>query len=418
MTQTITSRTIRTCRGCKSERLYPVLDLGTTPLANSLLDTHDAPPELRFPLKVALCESCALVQITEDVPPEALFSDYVYFSSFSAGMTASAKELAEALVRSEGLTCESFVVEIASNDGYLLKHYKAADIPVLGVEPAANVAKVAQEAGIDTRVEFFSHKLASDLAVVRRADVIHANNVLAHVPDPVDFLKGVRALLKPTGLVSIEVPYLGELLRRVAFDTVYHEHLFYFSLTALRGLFAAAELDIVGVDSIPLHGGSLRVFGAPTNARFKMLDVRELLDVEHQQNLGRPDAFERLQTRVDGIKTSLVSLLESLRSQGKTIAAYGAAAKGATLLSFCGIGPDLVDYVVDRSTYKVGKFMPGSRLPILPVSDLEARKPDYCLLLAWNFADEIAEQQAHYLKAGGQFIIPVPSPSIVAAPVA
>lgn len=409
------------CRSCGAADCRLVLDLGATPLANALLRADElALPEPRFPLVVVWCADCSLVQITETVPPELLFGDYVYFSSFSDAAVANAKRIAERLTSARALGADSLVVEIASNDGYLLRHYAAAKVPVLGVEPAGNIAAAAREAGIRTEAVFFGADVAQRLvADYGRADVVHANNVLAHVPDLRGFVRGLRALLKDEGVISIEVPYLKDLLDHVEFDTIYHEHLCYLSLTALRRLFASEGLRIAGVERLAIHGGSLRVFAvrgeAAESADFPHdgAAVDALLAEEAAWGVSRPETYEGFSARVNALKASLLSLLRERKASGRRIAAYGASAKGSTLLNTMGIGADLLDYVVDRSTVKQGRYTPGTHLAIYAPEKLLDDRPDDVLLLTWNFAEEILAQQAPYRAGGGNFIVPVPEPRVV-----
>jgi SAM-dependent methyltransferase len=357
-----------------------------------------------------------LVQITATVPPEKLFREYTYFSSFSETMVRHAEDLSGRLVQQQQLSPQSLVIELASNDGYLLQFYKRAGVRVLGVEPAENVARVAQEErGIPTLTEFFGLELAARL---RReghaATVLHANNVLAHVPDLNGFVGGVAAVLEPKGLAVIEVPYVRPMVEQVEFDTIYHEHLCYFSLTALDRLFTRHHLVIHDVERLLIHGGSLRIFasssaGAPPIAA----SVRSLLTEEHDLGLDAFAYFEGFASRVHRLCERLTAVLRSLKRDGKRLAAYGAAAKGATLLNTIGVGRDLIDFVADRSTHKQGRFMPGVALPIVGPEQLLTARPDHVLLLTWNFADEILAQQAEYRALGGSFIVPVPEPTIV-----
>lgn len=406
------------CRSCHHPELAEVLDLGSTPLANRLLTQAQlGEPEPRYPLVLAFCPRCALVQITETVPPEVLFRDYLYFSSFSDTMVQHARVIADRLRVERGLGSDSLVVEVASNDGYLLQHYVAAGVPVLGIEPARNIAKVAEERGVRTVSEFFGLELAERLAADgHRADVIHANNVLAHVADLNGFVAGLAALLKPEGLAVIEAPYLKEMLDHVEFDTIYHEHLCYFSLTALAALFDRHGLRVVNVERLPIHGGSLRVHVVPAGSRERPAPtVAALLAEERAWGVDRLEAYQPFAERVTRLRADLVALLRDLKAQGRTLAAYGASAKGSTLLNYMGIDGALLDFVVDRSTVKQGRYTPGTHLPILPPEHLLAARPDDVLLLTWNFAEEIFRQQAAYLEAGGRFIVPVPSPTVVDA---
>jgi SAM-dependent methyltransferase len=410
-----------TCRSCGSPKLEVVLSLGRTPLANSLL-TEDqlAEPEPTYPLDLAFCQNCSLLQITETVPPEQLFREYLYFSSFSDTMLQHAEALANELIETRGLNAQSLVVEVASNDGYLLQFYQRRGIPVLGIEPARNVARVAvEQKHIPTIIEFFGQALAEQLAAQgRRADVVHAHNVLAHVANLNSFVQGFEILVKDGGIVVVEVPYVKDLLDRCEFDTIYHEHLCYYSLTALDRLARRHGLEAQDVRRVPIHGGSLRVeFGRlrpgarePTGGAAR---VREMIEQEAAWGVDDPEVYRRFAQRVVALRGDLRRLLGDLKQQGKRLAAYGAAAKGSTLLNYAGIGSETLDFVVDRSTYKQGRFMPGVRLPIYPPARLLESKPDYVLLLTWNFADEIMAQQAEYRGIGGKFILPVPEPRVV-----
>jgi C-methyltransferase C-terminal domain/Putative zinc binding domain/Methyltransferase domain len=405
------------CRSCGSGDLELVLSLGSTPLANSLLRVEDLDkPEPRFPLDLVFCRSCTLVQITETVPPEQLFRSYLYFSSFSEGMLAHARELCARLTERLALGPRSLVVEIASNDGYLLQYYKAAGIPVLGIEPAENVAKVAiDERGIPTISEFFGLSLARELvAEGRRADVLHANNVLAHVADLEGFVDGIRELLADEGLAALEFPYLGDMIAHGEFDTIYHEHLCYYSLGALVHLFERHGLKALDVERLPLHGGSLLLFvGRASSKRAPTPAVAALLADEQRQGMNAGPFYRGFARRVLELKRELRDLLARLKGEGQRIAAYGAAAKGSTLLNTFGIGAETIDFVVDRNTHKQGLFMPGVRIPIAPPARLLEASPPYTLLLTWNFADEILRQQAVYRQRGGKFIVPIPAVKVV-----
>jgi SAM-dependent methyltransferase len=401
------------CRSCGYAELQTVLSLGRTPLANALLTEKELDePEETFPLELAFCSSCTLVQLTECVSPEKLFREYVYFSSFSDTMLRHAEELAADLIGSRRLGPESLVVEVASNDGYLLQYYKRAGIPVLGIEPAANVARVAEEKGIPTICNFFDETLAERLVEEGyKADVIHAHNVLAHVPDLNGFVTGLRRVLKEDGLVVIEVPYVKEMIDGCEFDTVYHEHVSYFSLSALDALFTRNGLTIQKVERLPIHGGTLRVYAGHASER----EESPLQVLVEEKAWGVRDvAFYRgFAARVEQLRDELVTLLRELKAQDKRIAVYGASAKGTTLLNYCGLGRETLDYVVDRSTVKQGLYTPGTHLKIYAPEKLLEDMPDYVLLLTWNFAGEIYEQQAEYRKRGGRFIVPVPSVKVV-----
>jgi SAM-dependent methyltransferase len=383
------------------------------PLANSLLAPEDlGAPEPVFPLELTHCAACSLVQILETIPPETLFHEYLYFSSFADTVVEHARQLATRLIPERHLAENSLVVEIASNDGYLLQFFQAARVPVLGIEPARNIAKAAVERGIPTLSEFFGEALARELTGKgTRADVIIGNNVLAHVPDMNGFARGVALLLKDDGVALFEVPYVKDMIDGCEFDTIYHEHLSYYSLTAVKNLFERHGLSVVGVERTAIHGGSLRISIAKHGRAAP--EVGALLEEEAGWRVGRIDAYRAFAGRVEELKASLRSLLADLKQQRKRIAGYGAAAKGTVLLNYCGIGADTIDFIVDRSPHKQGRYVPGVRIPIFPVERLLDDRPDYVLLLAWNFAAEIARQQSTYLQRGGRFIVPVPEPRIL-----
>jgi SAM-dependent methyltransferase len=405
-----------TCRSCAETGLTTILSLGHTPLANALLTSEQlAAPEETFPLDLAFCPHCTLVQITETVPPEKLFREYLYFSSFSDTILEHARELVERLTRERGLGDKSFVLEVASNDGYLLQYYKQAGIPVLGIEPAKNIARVAEERGIPTLSEFFGQSLAEQFRREGRlADCIHANNVLAHVADLNGFVRGLATLLKETGIAIIEVPYVKDMIDRCEFDTIYHEHLCYFSLTALDHLFRRHELLIHDVERLPIHGGTLRIHASRAEHRKDVSTaVRNLLREEMEWGVDRAAFYLGFGANVERLRRELLTLLRDLKAQGKRIAVYGASAKGSTLLNYFRLGQETLDFVVDRSTVKQGYHTPGTHLRIHPPERLLEEMPDYVLLLTWNFADEILEQQAAYRLRGGRFIIPIPELKIV-----
>jgi SAM-dependent methyltransferase len=399
-----------TCRSCGDEHGELVLDLGSQPLANNLLNPDDVGKvEPRFPLRIFVCPACWMIQITDTVPPVELFSDYLYFSSFSDTMLKHAQEAVSEHTSDFGLNSDSHVVEIASNDGYLLKNFVAAKIPCLGIEPAQNIAKVAREAGIETLSEFFTEDLArQQSAAGRKADLILGNNVFAHVPDTNDFVAGLAAMLKEDGRIAIEFPYAVELFKGVEFDTIYHEHVFYFSLLALQPLFERHGLEIFRVKRLPIHGGSLRIYAGHAECHAVDPSVTEQLAEERQLGLDQLDYYSSFSARIEKIRTDLRNELKRLREAGHNVAAYGASAKGSTLLNFYGLNSTDLDFVADRSPHKQGKLTPGTHIPIVPPEELIARQPDYTLLLTWNFATEILAQQQAYRDAGGQFIIPLP----------
>ena len=407
--------TIESCRACGSPALLPIMSLGELPLANSLVSPRCvADRDPRFPLDLVLCPACALVQITETVPRERLFREYLYFSSYSSTMVAHADALAARLVAERRLGGRSFVVELASNDGYLLQHFVRAGIDVLGVDPALNVAEEARRRDIPTLTEFFDVGVAERIAARRgRADVVLGLNVLAHVADLPGFVAGVERLLHRDGVAVFEVPDVCALVARRAFDTIYHEHLAYFSVTSLRNLLGRHGLALVQVEHLPIHGGSLRAFAAKAGVRAEHGSVGAALDEEARWGVASPDAYRPLGEGVASVRSELNELIDGVRAQGASVAAYGAAAKGTMLLNCCGLGTDRVGFVVDRNLAKQGHLVPGTRQPVRPVSALADQRPDYLLLLVWNLVGEVVDQQAGYRREGGRFIVPVPEPTLL-----
>ena len=401
------------CRLCATPLRRTFADLGVSPLANSYLTEEElAAPETFYPLHAFVCETCLLVQLPESESPERIFRDYAYFSSVSDSWVDHARRYAETVADRLGLGAESLVVELASNDGYLLQHLIARGIPVLGVEPARNVAAAAVERGIPTIPEFFGTELALRLVGEgRRADLVIGNNVLAHVPPVHDFVEGISVLLKPEGATVLEFPHLLRLIEERQFDTIYHEHFSYFSLLVVERLFAEHELVVFDVEEQPTHGGSLRVFARHAADESKPLGPRvaEVRERERAAGLDRLETYDAFGEAVREVKRDLLSFLIDVRREGASVVAYGAAAKGNTLLNYCGVGSDLVDYVVDRSPHKQGLYLPGTRLAIHAPERVAETRPDYLLVLPWNLADEIAEQMAHVREWGCKLVVPVPS---------
>lgn len=371
--------------------------------------------EVTLPLRVMVCEVCFLVQLKAYVNPEEIFSDYAYFSSYSSSWVSHARNYCEAIVARLELGPQSQVVELASNDGYLLQHFQPLGVPVLGVEPAENVARVAIDKGIETRIAFFGVALARQLvAEGRQADLIVGNNVLAQVPDLNDFVGGMVLLLKPDGVITLEFPHLVRLIADGQFDTIYHEHFSYFSLLVIEQIAARHQLRLVDVEEIPTHGGSLRVHLVHAASRRPQTPaVPALLAQERTLGLDRVESYASFGEQVRSTKRALLSLLITLKDEGRAICGYGAPGKGNTLLNYCGIGTDFLDFTVDRNPYKHGRFTPGMRIPILPPEAIDMARPDYVLILPWNLQDEIMEQMRHIADWGGRFIVPIPHPRII-----
>jgi SAM-dependent methyltransferase len=404
---------IRNCRSCGRDDLEVVLDLGNQPIANALLDGDESRIEPTFPLAVAVCPGCSLAQVTQTIPAERLFdADYPYFSSFIPALLDHSRAHVADLMAQRDLNADSLVVEVASNDGYLLRNFVEYGVPVLGIDPAAGPVAAAVEANVPTIKSFFGSAIARELASQGvHADVMLANNVLAHVDQINDLVEGFAILLAPDGIAEFEFPYVRDMVESCAFDTIYHEHIFYYSLTALEPLFARHGLFLNEVTRLPIHGGSLRLRVSKHRGRSATLEA--LLLEEQSLGIDGPGYYRDFGQRVVALGAKLTEMLRAFKAEGKTIAAYGAAAKGATLLNFVKPPSGTIDFVVDRNTHKVGKFMPGVRLPIEPVERLTERRPDYLLILTWNFAEEIVAQQRDYAMAGGTFLCAVPTPHIL-----
>lgn len=412
--------TAPSCRFCSEPLRHVMCDLGTSPLANSYVPFDQAAlPEKHHPLKVWVCESCLLAQLEEFESPESIFGDYLYFSSYSSSWVEHARQYCQMAKTRFGLSEHSRVVEIASNDGYLLRHFQADGVPVLGIEPAANVAKVARDdLGIPTLVEFFSSKLADSLTQDgTSADLIIGNNVLAHVPDIRDFITGLRTLLKPTGVMTFEFPHLLRLLQFHQFDTIYHEHFSYYSLLAIEKIFSHFGLTIFDVEQLPSHGGSMRIFvrhqDNPDERHLITTRVADLRNEEIAAGLDRMETYEKFGETVRITKRRILQFLLQARESGKSVVAYGAAAKGVTLVNYCGIRPDLIDYVVDKSPHKQHHYMPGVRIPIFPPEQIEQTHPDYVFILPWNLRREIAAEMHQISSWGGKFVTPIPEVEIL-----
>lgn len=400
------------CRFCGETLRHTCVDLGMSPLCESYI-SHDQLNQMEpfYPLHVYVCDSCFLVQLEEYVEPEDIFTEYAYFSSFSDDWLKHSKAYVKKMMDTFKLNQNSLVIEVASNDGYLLQYFVARKIPVLGIEPARNVAKVATEKGVSTLVKFFGQNTARDLAHQgKHADLLVGNNVLAQVPDLNDFVKGLKTLLKPQGVITMEFPHLMRLIEENQFDTIYHEHFSYFSFLTVEKVFSAHGLTLFDVEEIPTHGGSLRIYGCHDDDISKTISnrVTDLKKKETSAGGHRLDYYFEFQENVIETKRKLLDFLISAKRQGKSIAGYGAPGKGNTLLNYCGIRTDFIDYTVDRNPYKQGKYLPGTHIPIFDPEKINQTKPDYVLILPWNFKDEIMEQMANIRDWGGQFVAPIP----------
>jgi SAM-dependent methyltransferase len=407
-----------TCRFCGAPLQHTFVDLGMSPLCESYVPADQlGAMEAFYPLHAKVCGSCLLVQLEEFVAPDAIFSEYAYFSSYSDSWVAHARAYVDMAVERFGLDADSLVVELASNDGYLLQHVVGRGIPALGVEPAANVASVARERGIETVVEFFGRELARRLTAekARGADLLVANNVMAHVPDLNDFVGGMAIMLAPEGVVTIEVPHLLRLVESNQFDTIYHEHFSYFSLLSARKVLAAHGLELFDVDELKSHGGSLRLYAQPEGTGRQAVTSRVAALAERERGLGFDtlEAHRAFSRQANETKWRLLEFLIARRREGKRIAGYGAPGKGNTLLNFCGIRTDLLEYTVDRNPYKQGRFLPGTHIPIRHPEVLEQDRPDYILILPWNLTEEIVQQLAYAREWGARFVVPIPEVQVL-----
>ena len=400
------------CRFCGTELEHTFVDLGASPLAQSFLSQDQLNRmEPFYPLHVYVCGKCFLVQLQEFVAPENIFSDYLYFASYSDSWLAHAKAYTDLMAERFSINEKSLVVEIASNDGYLLQYFLEKKIPVLGVEPAANVAAIAVKKGIPSLVKFFNSDTARELVAKDQcADLLLGNNVLAHVPDINNFVAGMKILLKPQGVITMEFPHLMRLMAGNQFDTIYHEHFSYFSFLAVEKIFAAHGLTLFDVQELPTHGGSLRIFARHGEDSSKPVGSRvtELRAREQSAGFDQLETYSRFAEQVKETKRKLLEFLIRAKQSGKRVAAYGAAAKGNTLLNFCGIRSDFLDYVVDRSPYKQGKFLPGVRVPVHAPEHIRETRPDYLLILPWNLKDEVIKSNTYIREWGGQFVVPIP----------
>jgi 2-polyprenyl-3-methyl-5-hydroxy-6-metoxy-1,4-benzoquinol methylase len=404
------------CRICKNENLRKFLSLGTTPLANSFLSKDGLKKEeKKFPLELCFCERCKLVQLTYIVPSEDMFRDYVYLSSTTKSFRKHFEEMAIEIAKDFGLDEKSVVVDIGSNDGILLKPFKELGINIIGVEPAANVAKIAEENGIETINDFFNEKVVDEIIKSKgNADVVTANNVFAHIDDIGSVIENVKRLLKKDGIYVIEIQYFVDTIEQMTFDNVYHEHMSYYTLTSLDYFFRLHGMEVFRVKRIGTHGGSLRVFVKKKGSGHKADDsVKKLVDYEKNMGIDDFKIYEEYGKKVDGVKKKLVDYIKKIKNEGKIIAAYGAPAKGNTLLNFCNIGKDYIEYIIEDNPLKQNLFAPGTHIQVVSSKILDEKLPDFILILAWNFADEILNKTKNYAEKGVKFIIPLPEPRIV-----
>lgn len=400
------------CRFCKTDLTDVFIDLGSSPASNSFLTKEQLnEPEVFYPLKVYTCHQCFLVQIEEYKKSDSIFNDqYVYFSSYSKSWLEHAKAYTEKMIARFGYNESSQVIELASNDGYLLQYFQEKGVPVLGIEPTANTAEIAQEKGIETVVDFFGTRLANSLQH-RKADLLLGNNVLAHVPDIVDFVAGMKLVLKEDGVITMEFPHLMQLVDNNQFDTIYHEHFSYLSFTTVKKIFAAQGLDMFDVEEIPTHGGSLRIYAKHKEDTSKEIssNVEALLQKENEKGMNRLDYYNHFQQKAFQVKLNFIRFLLEQKRGGKKVAAYGAAAKGNTLLNYCGVKDDFISYVIDANPHKQNKWLPGSHIPVMQEDFLKNDKPDYVVIFPWNIKEEVVRQLAYIRDWSGKFVIPIPN---------
>ena len=406
------------CRFCQSCLNHTFVDLGMSPLSNGFLKSEQLNKAEKFyPLHAYVCEKCLLVQLEEFESPDHIFAnDYAYFSSYSESWLNHAKQYTDLMISRFQFNQSSRVIEIASNDGYLLQFFQAQSIPVLGIEPATNVAQVAIEKGVDTLVKFFGVETAQELVGQgKKADLLLGNNVLAHVPNINDFVAGMKIVLKPEGIITMEFPHLLRLIEQSQFDTIYHEHFSYLSFVTVEKIFAHHGLTLFDVEELPTHGGSLRIYAKHSENNKIKIDqrVEELKEVEKRKELGNLETYLNFSRKVQETKRKLLSFLIQVKMDGKTVVGYGAAAKGNTLLNYCGIRTDFIDYTCDRSPHKQGKFLPGTHIPIYSPDKIAETKPDYVLILPWNLKEEITQQLSNVREWGGKFVVPIPEVEIL-----
>lgn len=401
------------CRFCNTPLSNVLVDLKESPPSNSFLNKDQLKlAEAKFPLKIYVCHKCFLVQVDEFKKAEDIFSnEYVYFSSFSKSWLEHARQYTNKMIQAFGFNAQSLVIEIASNDGYLLQYFKEKHIPVLGIEPTGNTAKVAIEKGIDTRVDFFGVELAKQLVKEgKRADLLLGNNVLAHVPDINDFVGGMKLALKPGGVITMEFPHLVQLIKNNQFDTIYHEHFSYLSFTTVKTIFNKHGLDMFDVEEIPTHGGSLRIYAkhSEDQSKIESPNVTNLLNKEKELGVTNLEYYNGFQEKTDKVKSDFIKFLAECKEQGKKVCGYGAAAKGNTLLNYCGVSADLISFVVDASPHKQGKFLPGSKIPVVAEQSIKDFKPDYIIIFPWNIKDEVMNQLEYTKNWGATFVVAIP----------